>query len=794
MQSIPQPIVKDLVLIGGGHSHAIALKQFGMNPLPGVRLTLVTNVSHTPYSGMLPGYIAGLYSFEQCHIDLRPLCQFAGAQMILGRAVGLDLQQQRVELADRPPLSFDLLSIDIGSTPATVSVPGASEYAIPVKPISKFLQYWQEVLTVASRAADRPLRLAIVGGGAGGVELALSAQARLQQLYRAAQQSSQQLEIHLLHRGDRLLPERGRWAGDRLEQILIEREIHLHLQETVCAVEPLAAAESVALPKLIRCESGLTVPVDYVFWVTQAAAAPWLHNSGLTTDAQGFIQVSDTMQSVSHAQVFAAGDVATMVNHPRPKAGVFAVRQGKPLYQNLRRALLDRPPRPFLPQKEFLILIGTGDRAALASRGRFGIGPYPWIWQWKDRIDRQFMEKFSNLQAGMKDESGGREDARMKQDLIHPTLREGQSPTSYSSRTLSANIPHSSPPPLMHCAGCGSKVSSSVLERVLRRIQQEQPDRWQRQDVLVGLDAADDAAVVTVPAGQVMVQTIDYFRALLSDPFVFGQIAANHCLSDIFAMGAAPQSALAVVTLPYASEPRLEETLYQLLSGALQVLFQSGAVLVGGHTTEGAELAFGLSCNGLAQPDRLWRKSGMQPGDVLILTKPVGTGTLFAADMRLKAQGRWIAEAIESMLLSNQGAVSSLQAHETTACTDVTGFGLLGHLLEMLQASQVAAALNLNALPVLEGAKETAQQGILSSLHPQNLSASRSIKNIDQAEAHPLYPLLFDPQTSGGLLASVPADRAAACLAALQAAGYEQSRAIGTVLSQVGEPWIEIRG
>jgi selenide,water dikinase len=330
------------------------------------------------------------------------------------------------------------------------------------------------------------------------------------------------------------------------------------------------------------------------------------------------------------------------------------------------------------------------------------------------------------------------------------------------------------------------------LERVLRRIQQEQPHRSQRQDILIGLDAPDDAAVVTVPVGQVMVQTIDYFRALVNDAFVFGQICTHHCLNDIFAMGAEPQSAMAIVTLPHAMESGLEETLYQLLSGATQVLHQSNAVLIGGHTIEGAELAFGLSCNGLAQPDRLWRKSGMQPSDVLILTKPIGTGTLFAADMRLKARGDWIEKAIESMQVSNQAAVSVLRQHGVTACTDVTGFGLLGHLMEMVRASQVAVRLELNTLPVLDGAKATIQQGIFSSSYAQNLQASRLIKNLEQVSIHPLYPFLFDPQTSGGLLATVPVDRADTCLSTLKMLGYQHSRTIGSVLTRVGAPGIEI--
>ncbi|MBF2001603.1 MAG: selenide, water dikinase SelD [Synechococcales cyanobacterium M58_A2018_015] len=753
MQALPRPITQDLVLIGGGHSHAIVLKRLGMQPVPGVRVTLISDVSHTPYSGMLPGYVAGFYEFDDCHIDLQRLCRFAGATLIRDQAIGLDLQQHRVQLANHPPRRFDWLSIDIGSTPAAM-VPGASEYSIPVKPISQFLATWDRIVTEIAQQPDRSLRIAIVGGGAGGVELALSVQARLQSLYRAAGQKQSPLQLHLLHRGPRLIPERAAWVGRTLGQILTDRGVVLHLQESVTSI--VAAGASA---RKLCCESGLTVECDYIFWVTQAAAAPWLAKSGLATDERGFVLVNDRLQSLSHPYIFAAGDVATMVDYPRPKAGVFAVRQGKALDQNLRRALQQQPLRSFVPQKEFLILIGTGDRRALASRGGLGIGPHALLWRWKDWIDRKFMRQFSDLQ-----------------------------PMQPAPPASPGNLPHSSPEPAptMPCAGCGSKVGSTILEQVLTRIQQQQPAPM-RSDILIGLDGADDAAVVTVPDGQVLVQTVDHFRALLDDPFVFGQICANHCLSDLFAMAAEPQSALAIVTLPYAAAPQLSETLYQLLSGAVQVLHQAGAVLVGGHTTEGRELALGLTCNGLAAPDQLWRKAGMQPGQALILTKALGTGTLFAAEMQLQAKGRWIETAVTSMQQSNQAAATCLRQFQATACTDVTGFGLLGHLLEMVRASQVAVELDLLALPVLPGATETLRQGILSSLHPQNLQGAQQIANLDRVQTHPLFPLLFDPQTSGGLLAAVPAEQAEACVQALQALGYSYSRTIGRVLPLQGQ-------
>ncbi len=809
MQQAVNSFVKDLVLIGGGHSHAIVLRMLGMKPLPGVRITLITEASDTPYSGMLPGHIAGFYSHDECHIDLRSLASFSQAQLYIDQVTGLDLTNKKVLCANRPPVAFDLLSIDIGSTPAKVSVPGAAEYAIPAKPVAQLLAHWYQLVDQIKQNPQKPISLGIVGGGAGGVELTLSMQSHLHQILEATRQPRENLEIHLFHSGAELMPNYNSWIRHRFGEILNQRGIRLHLQETVCEIQPyptLVQGDLSDLPLVkhtkgrfdkyeyrttdkgikpapttfsMKCESGLKVECDRIFWVTQASAPAWIKATGLATDENGFIQVHNTLQSISHPDVFAAGDIATIVNHPRPKAGVFAVRQGKPLYKNLQQNLLQKPLQPYQPQKQYLSLIGTGDGSAIASWGKFGFGATPILWRWKDYIDRQFMHRFNHLPQ--------------MQQLIPPTPRisggEGESENLAKSEQIGKTLATSLPVPLatqMRCAGCGSKVGSTVLERVLNRIGQEQDFRSDRTDIIIGLDTPDDAAVVQVPAGQLMVHTIDYFRSLINDPFIFGQISANHCLSDIFAMGATPQSALAIASIPYALEPKVEETLYQLLSGAVKVLNSTQTPLIGGHTTEGAELGFGLSCNGLAHPDKLLRKGGMKPGQVLILTKALGTGTLFAADMRREAKGRWIDGAIESMLLSNSWAATCLIEHGATACTDITGFGLIGHLIEMIQASpQVGVELKLEAIPVLEGAQETIQKGIVSSLQPENLRAARYITNVEKVCDRPLFPLLFDPQTSGGLLASIPAFQANTCLNSLQALGYSQCRLIGCVIRQV---------
>ena len=371
-----------LVLIGGGHSHAIALKQWGLNPPAGVDLTLISDVAQTPYSGMLPGHVAGFYSYAQTHIDLRSLANYAGAELICDRAIDLDLEQNQV-ICPQQQVKFDYLSLDIGSTPQTITVTGAKEFSIPAKPVPEFLQAWYGLQQEATANPQQPLSIVIVGGGAGGVELALNMQACLRKVLANKAKS---LQIHLIHRGSKLLAGHNDWVSNKLAEILLKRQIKLHLQQSVSEV----CADKV------KCKSGLTIDCNYTFWVTQATTPNWIKSSDLKTNESGFVLVGDTLQSISHPQVFAAGDIATMVNYSRPKAGVFAVRQGQPLLDNWRSILADRPLVAYTPQDKYLALIGTGDGKAIASRGEFG-----WrsrlLWWLKDYIDRQFMNQFADL-------------------------------------------------------------------------------------------------------------------------------------------------------------------------------------------------------------------------------------------------------------------------------------------------------------------------------------------------------------------------------------------------------------
>ena len=516
----------------------------------------------------------------------------------------------------------------------------------------------------------------------------------------------------------------------------------------------------------VVCETGKRITFDELIWVTQAGAASWLADTGLALDEGGFIKIDPTLRSISADNVFAVGDVAANVTYPRPKAGVFAVRQGPPLADNLRRALAGQALVPFKPQTQ--IPVAHLHRRPMCHR----LARRPRC-EGQDALASQGLDRPAVDAAIPGAAADGR--CRGRRSDEH---RQDRDPLG-ALRTEP-----------MRCGGCGAKVGATTLSRVMARLAPRS-----NSSIKVGLDLADDAAVVTPPEGKLLVQTVDFFRAFVDDPYVFGRIAANHALGDIYAMGAEPLTALATATVPYGPEEKVEEDLYQMLRGGLDVLEEAGAVLVGGHSGEAAELALGFTINGAVDPNRILRKSGMRAGDRLILTKPLGTGALFAAEMRGKAKGAWIDAALGVMQQSSRDAARALREAGATACTDVTGFGLVGHLVEMLRASRVDATLCIDAMPALEGAIETLAAGISSSLAPENLrlrSRDPRSRRGGQDCRYSRCCSILKPRAVSWHRSRRPMP--SACVAELRRLGYGQACVVGEVLAMAGdEPSIALK-
>jgi selenide,water dikinase len=769
--------LRDLVLVGGGHSHVAVLKAFGMQPLAGLRITLVCTDAHTPYSGMLPGYVAGHYGYDDVHLDLVRLCVYAGARFVRAHVTGLDRQTRQVLLQGRPPLDYDVLAINTGSTPQLAQVQGASDHAIAVKPIAAFNARWLQLLARV-RAGQGPRHIAVVGAGAGGVELLLAMQYRLRKECDAL--GLQTPRFALFSAAPTILPTHNAGVRSRFMHVLQARGVQVHVGARVQAVSVhgvqvlrAASADASAAPTSRGGQALDKVEADAVFWVTQAAGGSWLASTGLALDADGCVRVNACLQSDTDARIFASGDVAAFGPRALEKAGVFAVRMGMPLARNLRRAVCGQPLQPYRPQTSWLALISTGDRYAVASRGLLGFAG-SWVWRWKDHIDRRFMQRFSDLGVAT---------------MAHESQDAGAQALAHFANLDAQERAQAQAAQAMRCGGCAAKVGAGVLGRALGGLQ-----TLDSPDVLIGLSAPDDAALVRIPAGKAQVQTVDFFRAFIDDPYRFGQIAANHALGDIFAMGATPHTAAAIAVVPPGLDRQTQSLLSQLMAGAVQVLNAAGCALVGGHSGEGPELSLGFAINGLVdldaqgQPVQLLTKTGARVGEAFILTRPLGTGTLFAAHALGRARGRWVEAALDSMAQSSREAARTLVQHGARACTDVTGFGLIGHLVEMLQTERLGAQLDMACLPLLDGALASMDSGIFSSLHGSNAQQGAAIAGwpVD-AQGSPVQvsdrrrAVLFDPQTAGGLLASVPWEQAQACLQALRAQGYGHSALIGRV-------------
>ncbi len=736
--SATYPTQKSVVLVGAGNAHLVFVRRWGMRPVPGVAVTLVNEAPVVPYSAMVPAHLAGEYFRDEISIDLVRLCRAAGVRFVGERVKGLDPAPRRVLFAHRPPLAYDALSLGLGSLPALPDSAAASESSWVMRPLDALLHKIDQLEQQLQRS-PRPFHLVVVGGGASGCELAVAIHQRLGRCPG--------FRLSLFQGHAQLLPEFPAGVARAFENVFRRRGIAFRVQ---------ARATDYRDGSLLL-EGGERIACDTVLWATNAAPHRLIRDSGLSVDAAGFLQVRDTLQSLGDPAVFGTGDCVTFPSRPDlPKNGVLAVREGRVLFDNVAAFLREQPLRPFRPQHLILCLLNAGDGRAVLRYGPF-VRTARWARRLKDRIDRRWVEKNTRF-APM-------------------PAKDGVAVESNS----------------MRCGGCGSKISGDVLSAVLRRLDVPDDPR-----VLMGCRAGEDAAVHrarpelfgTEPDRLVEVQTVDYFKAFVDDPYLFGRIAALNAVSDLYAMNARPFTALAIATLPYARGPVQEAQLYELLSGALDSFRRSGVVLTGGHTTEGSELALGFAVTGFGEEGRLFRKASLRPGDRLILTKPLGSGALLAAWMRAECRADWFGRLTATMLLSNGPAAEVFREAGATACTDVTGFGLAGHLLEMLDASGVSAVLQARDVPLYAGFAEVASRGIVSSLHPDNARAACRVEG-----PSPLPAWLFDPQTSGGLLAGVEEQRVAPALDGLRKAGFPDAAMIGEVVpvEAGGAPTIALR-
>ncbi len=606
-----------------------------MRPLGNARVTLVLDEPISVYSGMVPGLVAGQYRAAELEIDVWALAKRAGVAVLHARATGVDAGRRLVHLEGRPPIPFDVASLNVGSTVAGLDVPGVREHALATRPIGKFVEMIARRFDEARLRAGERVRLVVVGGGAAGVELAFALRAR-------AARERLDARVVLIEKGSRVLSDRSERVARRVNEAAAARGIEIIVNARVSALTD----HDVVL------DGATSVEHDLVLWAPGAAAPPWLRDSDLPMDEAGYLRVRPTLQLVGDDHVFAAGDCAALDGGPRlPRSGVFAVRQGPVLAKNLRSIVTGRSLARYSPQRDSLTLVNLGDGTAIGAKWAF-VFEGAWVLRWKDRIDRRFVERFRRTVSAS-------EPAKMAKGAV--------------------------------CGGCAAKVGHDSLRAALARLVPRADD-----EIVLGLETPDDVAVLKRP-GELVVTTIDAFPAFSDDAWLVGRVAAANALSDIEAKGVAPRIALALVTVPRDRDE--SETLFQVLSGARATLDAAGVTLAGGHTTVGPELVVGFAVTGFAPAEgAILKKAGLRVGDQLILTRALGSGVLLHADMEGRADGRWIVGALSRMTRGNRAAGEIARGIGASASTDVTGFGLAGHLLEMLAGSTGSFASQSSAL------------------------------------------------------------------------------------------------
>ncbi|MEZ4334584.1 MAG: selenide, water dikinase SelD [Myxococcota bacterium] len=751
----PSRPTRTVVLVGGGHAHVQILRRWAMDPPEAARLVVVLDRPAAVYSGMVPGFVAGDYAQRELEIDLVPLARRAGASLILAAATDLDPARGQLELAGRPPIAFDVASLDVGSSVRDLDLPGVAEHALSTRPIARFVETVDARLAALARdgrrASARPARVLVVGGGAAGCEIAFTLEARLRH-------RGPPVRVAVVTSEPALLAGAPAAVTRKLARIARERGIAIHPAARIARVESDGALTA----------AGERIEADLVVWATGAAPIDFPPRAGpegrapegrapLARDRDGFLEVRSTLQLIGYENVFAVGDCARLVEHRWvPRAGVYAVRQGPVLDRNLRALLAGRPLAPYRPQRDFLSLLNLGDRRALGAKWGIAVAGRA-MFRLKDRIDRAFMRRFQPL----------------------------EDPAVWARAVDAARFD------AMPCGGCAAKLGAATLEAALAGL----PPAPRDPSVVAGIAAREDVAVTRRTDGGLVLHNIDAIRAFCDDPWLVGRVAAANATSDLFAKGGRPRHAQALIGLPETDSRTMQRTLEQTLLGIRATLDALGITLIGGHTMTSEVLSVGLAVTGDArdageETDRVLWMAGARPGDGLWLTKPLGTGVVLAADMRGLARGPWLAATQASMVRANAAAARCARASGARAATDVTGFGLAGHLADLLRADGLVARLERSAIPLLPGAAALFARGLRSQADAANRAAfAPLVAGASQADG----AWLFDPQTSGGLLFALPRDAGPALLQAFAAAAEPAPVWIGRVESGAG-PGIRIVG
>ena len=649
-----------LVLVGAGHSNIALIRRFAMDPLEGVRLVVINPESTAPYSGMLPGFLAGQYIADELFIDVAALCKQAGARFIRGSLERVDtaskmllIRHQAFPNVRELYIPYDYAVLNTGAAPAD-SFPSTHAGCYYVKPIRELLI---DLPKIDERMRRGNRSMVIAGGGAAGIELAFAFRARY----------GSDATITLVSRRS-IDHDNALSAGASVIRRALE-------EKRITLIESVEVTEAVVGE--VRLSDGRSVAAYVVCVATPVRAPSWIEQSGLA-GKDGFLNVNAELQVDDYEGLYASGDIVNLPSS-RGRSGVMAVRAGQYLAKALVQKIQGRHVSPFRPQRHWLTLLNLGDGEAIAVRGSLAYKGAS-LFKLKDRIDQKFMARFK--------------------------------PRKMSSAEA------------MRCEGCAAKLPGDMLTSVF------------------GQQFEDGA--ITTQQGVSRIRSIDALTHLVDDPYLIGALAMRHAVSDVWAMGASPTTALTLIAVERALSQHIEASDFvQAQAGLQDAAHAYGVEIVGGHSLSLNQPMIAVEVEG--ECARPVRKNSVMAGDELWITGPVGSGILFSAlasGLTIGASiDQWVTNALKSLFEASQ-----IAAREGVhAMTDVTGFGLAGHLREMLSWNNLGIQW-AEKIVTFSGVDECIARGIQSTAYVDNVRYAQQIGHKAPSA------VVFDPQTCGPLL------------------------------------------
>ena len=693
------PITNDLVLIGGGHSHLSVLMKLSKKRLNGNRITLITNEIDTPYSGMIPGYIEGIYSWRDSHIDLYRLCLKLNVRFIHAEVERVSAHEKEIYFKDRPKIKFDVLSINTGIQSNNREIKGAAKYCLPVKPISKLTNNFLNKITNFKS-------IAFIGGGAGSVELALAIKKRFLNI-------NQDIKITIITGKRGLLSTFPQKTKLTSLKTLEKFKIDIIEYKRVLEVKP----------KQIILSDKSMLKIDKAILSTNSMTPKWLAKSDILLTKDNYILVNKSFQT-NHKYVFASGDVIDFNNQNLKKAGVFAVRSGKPLAINIKQFILGKKLVEYKFNKNYLALIGTSKRSAIATKYNLTFNSR-FFFYLKKYIDQNFIKKFSDFKIRKKFTLEA-----LKTDVLNIFVKHKEKITDKND--------------IMQCKGCAAKVPLNALKQALPK------------DIV---STSEDA--VSVPGQPELYQTVDMISSIITDPFLLGKIAANHSISDMVSVNSKITSAMMILQLPLSKTEINSRDLEQVLLGANEIFKTIDCPLIGGHTMIGKDKdpIIGFSILGQKQKKIKIMKNRrkIKTKDLLILTEKIGSGLIFAGINNYLIDSYFQTDVIKQMIKGNLNFGKISNHLNILSMTDITGFGLANHLLNLIKRDNNKTGLTIypNKIPLFEGVNECINKNIKSSLFESNYDiAQKDI--IYKRDKSKIDNIIYDPQTVGGIAFIIP--------------------------------------